>query len=293
MKKNKLIIDEKTYNEPKIHLYLKSELVQQKDRKLIEKTKNIHFNGKKEIYESDDHEGGIFDEYILDFSEFLELKESFVIFLENAQNEIDDENIFNKIINFLKVINNNNITIENLKGDIGEALLIIKYIELGYGSKIMDSIRQRDDSVYDFYLSNNIIEVKNSSIRSKEIKINHNQIPNEMDKNIIICVANTKNLKKVNENHKNILDLYNLIESHGIKLNNILKIKKSIYEQLNEDIIDNNSIDINDYYFSIILFEDIRKIKIEKLIGIKDLIYILDISKYSKVDDNYLVSIIK
>ena len=294
MEKNKIIIDEKTYNEPKINLYLKSQLVQEKDRKIIDKQRNIFYNGKKEVYESDDHEGGLYDEYTLDFSEFLELKKPFVDFLENAQENIDNDNIFTKIINFLKMANNNNITIENIKGDIGEALLIIKYIELGQGSKIMDSIRQRDESVYDFYLANNIIEVKNSSIRSKEIKINHNQIPNEKDKNVFVCVANTKNLKKVNDNHKSILDLYEMIESFGFKLNNILEIKKTIYQQLESEIIDNNSIDINDYYFSIIPFDEIKKIKIDQFpANVKDLIYVLDVSKYNKVSDEDLITIVK
>ncbi|MDE5617536.1 MAG: PD-(D/E)XK motif protein [Ureaplasma sp.] len=290
-KNNDFLISSKDENENICIIFFKKGLVQEKDKKMINKIDSFNFLDTVEL---NDYEG-IYEKIEINFSNDLDLKDSLIQFLFNVKKEFDknpnNDNPLIRIINFWKLKNNTNLEIENLKGDIGEALLILKFAELGYD--IQNNLRNKDNELYDFFFEKSIIEVKTTSVRSNEIKINDSQmLTSSIDKNIHIIVVKTKYLNKVLSSHKNILDIYDAIDEKIGLNNSLLKIKKETYQTLDQQIIDNNSIDINDYHFYLMDYKKIRDSKINKPKGLKDLIYVFDVSDLEKINDEELKELI-
>lgn len=299
MPKSKMIIDKNTLNSNLISIYFMKNYISNSDKKKIEKIDAIKYIDLEELDETDNYEYGWYDHYQFDFSNDVNFKQPFIDFLRNIDDYDSLKNPIIEIINFFQVRWNNNLELEKLHGDIGEALLILKYCKLGYAQQIMNTLRLRDNDLYDFNLQKWIIEVKTSSQRSKEIKINHSQMPNITNDNLFFCVVNVKYVKKVIENNNNnntfynIFDIYNEIEKY-ISLNDILRQKLNIYQTLNIEIVNNNAIDFNDYYFSKIDCKQLQNIKLDHLKeGLKDLIYVFDVSNIYKVNDEEFVKIIQ
>lgn len=291
-----IVISTENENNFEIFIYIPRNKIGMKDLNQIKKISNFRLNDELVQLEINKEIGinkiDLFYKVIINFQEQQELMEPFKNFLLELNKEIEnDQNPLMSIINFLKINNNANFTSEKLKGDIGEALLILKLANLGYD--LQKYLRPRDEELYDFYIDNTIIEVKNSSIRSNEIKINDSQMISDSDsKNIHIIVVKTKYSKKALPNHKNILDIYEMIDQKISLHNSLLKEKKNHYETIDQQIIDNNSIDINDYSFSLMDYKKIIENKINKPSGLKDLIYIFDVSDLEKLSDQKLRELI-
>lgn len=290
-KNNDFLISAEKEKENICTIFLKKGLLKEKEKRIINKIDSFKYIKSTEL---DDQEG-LYERIEIDFSNNLDLKDSLIRFLFDVKNEFDlgnsNENPLIRIINFWKINNNTNLMIEDLKGDIGEALLIYKFAKLGYD--IQNNLRNEDHDLYDFFFDKSIIEVKTTSVRSNEIKINDSQmISDSSDKDINIVVAKVKYLKKTLNNHKNILEIYKMIdEIYPIK-KDLLEFKREEYERLDQQIIDNNSIDINDYSFSLMDYKKIIENKINKPSGLKDLIYVFDVSDLEKLSDQKLKELV-
>ncbi len=290
-KNNDFLISAEKERENICTIFLKKGLLKEKEKKIINKIDSFKYIKSTEL---DDQEG-LYERIEIDFSKNLDLKEALIKFLLDVKKEFDlgnsSKNPLIRIINFWKINNNTNLIIEDLKGDIGEALLIYKFAKLGY--YIKNNLRNEDHELYDFFFDKSIIEVKTTSIRSNEIKINDSQMINDpSNKDINIVVTKVKYLKKTLDNHKNILEIYKMInEIYPIK-NDLLEFKKTKYETIDQQIIDNNSIDINDYSFSLMDYKKIIENKISKPSGLKDLIYVFDVSDLEKLSDQKLRELI-
>lgn len=293
---NNVVISTENEDNFEIFIYIPRNKIGMRDLNQIKKISNFRLDDELVQLEINKEIGinkiDLFYKVIINFQEQQELMEPFKKFLLELNKEIENnQNPLISIINFLKINNNANFTSEKLKGDIGEALLILKFANLGYD--LQKYLRPRDEELYDFYIDNTIIEVKNASIRSNEIKINDSQMISDSDeKNVHIVVVKTKYSKKALPNHKNILDIYEMIDQKISLHHNLLKEKKNYYETIDQQIIDNNSIDINDYSFSLMDYKKIIENKINKPSGLKDLIYVFDVSDLEKLSDSKLKELI-
>lgn len=293
---NNVVISIENEDNFEIFIYIPRNKIGMKDLNQIKKISNFKLDNEPVQLEINKEIGinkiDLFYKVIINFQEEKEMMEPFKKFLLELNKEIEnDNNPLIDIINFLKINNNTNFTSEKLKGDIGEALLILKFAEFGYD--LQKYLRPRDEELYDFYIDNKIIEVKNASIRSNEIKINDSQMINDSNgEDVHIVVVKTKYSKKALQNHKSILDIYEMINQKFQLTNNLLQEKKSYYESIDQQIIDNNSIDINDYSFSLMDYKKIVENKINKPSGLKDLIYVFDVSVLEKLSDQKLKELI-
>lgn len=153
---------------------------------------------------------------------------------------------------------------EELVGDIGELIFMIKSKEINFNSD--QNIRQSEHNLYDFVFGNKYVEVKSSSKNLSEIVIDYRQIKEVNDKYFVVSKF------QLLENKKNILDLYKILNSN----NPIIKEKENKYinwskDEMFLDVLNDNTIDLDKVECFLLDSEVIPKINIEHEGGLKNL----------------------
>lgn len=169
-----------------------------------------------------------------------------------------------EIINLFSKAKFTNDFKDQLIGDIGELVFMIKSKKMGLNSD--QYIRQSEHNLYDFVFNKKFVEVKSSSKNLNEIVINYRQIKESEDKLFIVSKF------QILENKMNIIDLYKELNSN----NPIVKEKENRYVLLSNDepflnILNDYTIDLNKAECFILDSEVVPKINIEHEGGLKNL----------------------
>ncbi len=200
--------------------------------------------------------------------------ESFLEILDKKPQDVKYETSIKDIITFFERISSVSKA-EKIIGDIGEALFILKLLELDLIREINDSLLHREDNdAYDFTFSNgNIIEVKTTSKFKSEINVNNRQNMNVEKYNILICKIDTTQTKN-NDKWKNILDIYEDIKKKT-NFNSFLLNKESKYKS-DRELVEKFYINIETASFCMLDKEFLPQVQIIKEGALKKLIFVLD-----------------
>lgn len=166
--------------------------------------------------------------------------------MQNKANDKKYEDILKTVIEYFDTVTSEK-NVQKLRGDIGEALFILKCLNLNIIDKIKSAIKNKDDNDnLDFTFNNNqTIEVKTTTKMRSSINLGINQAKIESKNcNIAVIKINSFEKTKINENYFNLLDLYQKIDSF-VYNNSFLSEKRTKYEN-NNKLVKNNYININE-----------------------------------------------
>lgn len=225
---------------------------------------------------------------LLEFPEFIDtIQETEKLFKENKETY---SSIIKKIIDLFQKYRGNKIDLNKLRGDIGEALFLLKCIDLGIIDQLNnDNFERQDNDTFDFVIGNKSFEIKTTSRRASEIKLNYRQNKNNLN---IVVVKVDYFQHKSSQEYMNILDIYNEIIKRNIKLNSFLLDKKMFYEQY-VDTINRNLININEVNYYFFDNKHLPEIFIKNDSSLKDIVFVLDATSSLMINEDFEKIILK
>lgn len=232
---------------------------------------NFKYVEGKKIKNTDDN-----TEKQVAFIEITNLPDNLVKEISTTINGIiDNKNIsveeaIDEVIDYFKKFKLSKEYSNELFGDIGEAIFILKCLQ----NKIdmTKFLRNIDNDLYDFYVKNQAIEVKTSSPDKNEFIITNEQLTQILDKKIIIC-----KFKKI-RGCMTILDIYDEIQKYST-LNNLLLEKKQKWINFQDELLLTNepnylldyTVDLENCKIGMLKPDKIPEIKIIKMNACKQI----------------------
>lgn len=198
---------------------------------------------------------------------------------EIFENYKDEQELVNKLIELISFFKEEKIRIDKkqLIGDLGEALFILKCIDMNLGKEALSSLRMNENDNYDFSLPNNkALEIKTTTKKTKQIKIDINQIKAHVIVVDLILKSDGININQV----------YDKILSFNFNIPVLLQEKINKYKNfIDKKLIRETCIEkYDDIEFGIFKSNDFPNIKIEQLNRCKTILFIMD-STNSKIDN--------
>lgn len=244
------------------------------------KFKNITYLGIKKIEYGDYHTIVFNDIDFLIDNENKSFKDMVLNSLRDGyRNGLTYSESLQKVVEYFKSQISHS-KIETLHGDIGEALFIIKCLELGR-KEIFDSMRKNDYKSIDFSINKKLFEVKMTSKSASEIHISNTQFSSQNDVNYVVIKANFI------QNKTTILDLYSKIKNmSNANLPQLLATKETEY-LMNEEIIKLESIDLDSVEYYFYNSNCLPRIEIKEVNSLKKMTFTLDATNSSMMNINF------
>lgn len=198
------------------------------------------------------------------------------------------EDILKNVIEYFETISSEQ-NIQKIRGDIGEALFILKCFNLNVISNIKGAIKHKEDNDnLDFTFKNGeTIEVKTTTKIRSAINIGEKQTNIENDNcNIVVIKVNSFERTKIDDNYLNILEIYDRI-SNFVFQNTYLSEKRQKYQNSNS-LVEKNYVNINDVTMQFLKKEYIPIIKdIKNDEAILEIKFILDASLSVEKEEDF------
>ncbi len=212
------------------------------------------------------------------FIQVVNLPDNLIVEVVNSINAVlNEENItvakaIDKIIDYFKKVKFHKDIAQELMGDLGEAIFILKSFESGYD--VMKHLRVNDNNTYDFYSNEKVFEVKSTSLEKNEMILTHEQMVQIKEKKIVVVKF------KVVAAQTTLLDIYDMISKFGT-LDDLLVQKqkhwKSIKEQcaLNakNDILADYAVILDKVKLGIFKNENLPDVEIKNMNACKKITY--------------------
>lgn len=245
----------------------------------------IKYKGQWKV--TNDLDGSIKEAYIINFEEMP--PKLLVSICETIDEKVNNENInefeaVDFIIKLFSKITFHKETKEELLGNIGELIFILKCKEIGINAD--QNIRSVEESIYDFNFGSKYVEVKSTTKNMSEIVIDQRQLEESHER--IFAVAKYQLLEKNTTDEKiyNICELYGLLNSS----NPLIISKKLYYENLvaSDDVatklINESCINLQKVECFLIEENVLPKIQIVNKGGLKKIKCHVDVTNCKKIE---------